>query len=124
MAKAYSLDLRQKVISFIAQGGRKREAAKIFGIGEDTVYRWLRRHKSGTLVAKKRTHFPTKVPLERLVHHVKEHGDHTLHEIGKALGLSPSKVWKHLKRLGITRKKRSRFMQSAARKSVPNLKRK
>ena len=38
MGRAYSLDLRQKVMSFISQGGRKREAARVFGIGEDTIY--------------------------------------------------------------------------------------
>ena len=38
MAKAYSLDLREKVISFVLQDGSKRDAAKIFNIGEDTVY--------------------------------------------------------------------------------------
>lgn len=35
MAKAYSIDLKEKVISFVSQGGGKREAARIFDIGED-----------------------------------------------------------------------------------------
>jgi len=47
MARAYSLDLRKKVMSFITSGGGKREASKIFGIGEDTIYRWMRREKAG-----------------------------------------------------------------------------
>jgi len=38
MARAYSLDLRKKVINFIAQGGEKREAGKVFNIGEDTIF--------------------------------------------------------------------------------------
>ena len=58
--------LRQKVISFVTQGGSKREAAKVFNIGEDTIYRWLRLNKLGDLSAKKRTDFPTKIPLETL----------------------------------------------------------
>ena len=115
MARAYSLDLRQKVISFISQGGSKREAAKVFNIGEDTIYRWQRRHKLGDLNPKKRTNFQTKVPLETLCKYVEEHPDHTLQEIGQAVNLSASKVWKHLKKLGITRKKRPHYTKNVTK---------
>lgn len=118
MAKAYSLDLRQKVISFVGQGGSKRTAAKLFNIGEDTIYRWIRRDKLGNLEPKKRTDFPTKVPLETLRKYVEEHPDHTLKEIGQSVKLSPSKVWKHLKRLNLTRKKRPRSTLNAIKQNV------
>ena len=49
MARAYSEDLREKVISYIMSGGNKREAARVFKIGEDTVYRWLRLQKAEDL---------------------------------------------------------------------------
>lgn len=118
MAKAYSIDLRERVISFVKQGHSKREASKVFNIGEDTIYRWLRRLKMGEpLVAKKRTHFATKVPMEVLKSYVEEHPDHTLKEIGAAIGLSDSKVWKHLNRMNITRKKRPPFMRNVVPKS-------
>jgi putative transposase len=118
MARAYSLDLRKKVISFITQGGGKREAAKLFNIGEDTIYRWMRLNKSGDLGAKKRTDFPIKVPLETLRKYVEENPDHTLKEIGQAVKLSGSKVWKHLKKLKLTRKKRPRFTKNAMKQNV------
>ena len=108
MARAYTLDLREKVISFIDRGGSKRDAAQAFNIGEDTVYRWIRRKKEGNLAAKKRTDFSTKVPVETLRQYVTDHPDHTLKEISEAVCLSMSKVWKHLKRMGLTRKKRPR----------------
>ena len=73
MAKAYSLDLRKKVIAFVAQCGSKREAARTFNIGEDTIYRWVRRNKAGDLSPKKRTDFPRKVPLETLLKYVEDH---------------------------------------------------
>jgi transposase len=115
MARAYSLDLRKKVISFITQGVSKREAAKVFNIGEDTIYRWIRLAKSGDLSAKKRTDFPTKVPLETLRQYVETHPDHTLKEIGQAVKLSASKVWKHLKKLDLTRKKRPHFTKNVTK---------
>lgn len=118
MTKAYSLDLREKVISFVKQGHSKREASKVFNIGEDTIYRWLRRLNAGeSLCAKKRTHFATKVPMEVLKAYVEKHPDHTLKEIGAAVGLHNSKVCKHLKRLNITRKKRPPFMRNAVIKN-------
>ncbi len=115
MAKAYSLDLRKKVISFVTKGGSKREAAKLFNIGEDTIYRWIRRDKLGDLAPRKRTDFPTKIPLETLRKYVEDHPDHTLKEIGQAVNLSGSKVWKHLKKLNLTRKKRPRSTPNAIR---------
>ena len=118
MAKAYSLDLREKVISFVRQGHSKREASKVFNLGEDTIYCWLRLLKAGEpLLAKKRTHFVTKVPMEVLRSYVEEHPDHTLKEIGAAIGLSDSKVWKHLDKMNMTRKKRPLSMQNVAPKS-------
>ncbi len=39
----YSLDLRQKVINFIENGGTITEAAHTFGIGRASIYRWLSR---------------------------------------------------------------------------------
>ena len=39
----YSLDLRQRVVSFVEGGGSKSEASRVFGVGRNTVYSWLRR---------------------------------------------------------------------------------
>ncbi len=115
MARAYTLDLRKKVMSFVSRGGSKREAARLFNIGEDTIYRWVRREKSGELSAKKRLHFPRKVSDEVLENYVKDYPDHTLKEIGNAVGLSISIVWKHLKRMRITLKKRQHCTLNVAK---------
>ena len=37
----YSLDLRQKVINFVENGGKITKAAHTFGIGRTSIYRWL-----------------------------------------------------------------------------------
>ena len=39
----YSLDLRQKVINFVKNGGTITEAAHTFGRGITSIYRWLSR---------------------------------------------------------------------------------
>ncbi|MBL0941927.1 MAG: helix-turn-helix domain-containing protein [Alphaproteobacteria bacterium] len=87
MARAYSEDLRKKVISHIMSGCSKREAAKVFKIGEATVYNWLRLYKAGSLQAKRRTDYPRKVDEQKLRDYVKQNPDHTLKQIGQALDL-------------------------------------
>lgn len=122
MARAYSEDLREKVISRIMSGCSKREAAKVFNIGEATVYNWLKLHKEGSLKPKKRTDYPRKVDEQKLRDYVELNPDHTLTQIGSALNLKFQTVGKWLKRLKITRKKRQRFTKNGMKKSGPNLK--
>lgn len=122
MAKAYSEDLREKVISHIMSGCSKREAAKVFNIGEATVYNWLKLHKKGSLKPKKRTDYPRKVDEQKLREYVEQNPDHTLTQIGNALNLKFQTVGKWLKRLKITRKKRQHFIKNGMKRNGPNLK--
>ena len=116
-----SIFVRPTKISFVVQGASKRAAAKLFNIGEDTIYRWMRLNKLGDLSARKHSNFPTKVPIETLRKYVEKHPDHTLKEIGMAVGLHTSKVWKHLKTLKLTRKKRPHSIKNVPKQSVQNL---
>ncbi len=44
MAKPYSMDLRERVVAAVAQGGLSRHAAALrFGIGVSTAIAWVRR---------------------------------------------------------------------------------
>lgn len=122
MARAYSEDLRGKVISYITSGGSKREAAKVFNIGEATVYNWLRLYKAGSLKPKKRTDYPRKVDEQELRDYVKQNPDHTLEQIAQALDLGVKTVFTWLNRLKITRKKRQRSIRSGMKRNESNLK--
>lgn len=121
MAKAYSEDLRKKVIYQITSGCSKREAAQLFSLGEATVYRWVKLHKSGDIKPKKRAHYSCKVDIEKLKEYVAQNPDHTLKQIGEALGIKFQNVAHWLKRLKITRKKRPHFTKSVTKKNVPSL---
>ena len=118
MSGTYSSDLREKVISHIMSGCSKRETAKLFKIGEATIYNWLRLYKAGSLSAKQRQVWPRKVDAVKLREYVALHDDHTLKEIGQALGVSFQVVSSWLRRLQITRKKRPRSIKSATKASV------
>ena len=43
MSRAYSLDLRERVLDAVAAGQSARSAAVHFGIGTATAVRWVRR---------------------------------------------------------------------------------
>ena len=40
---SYSIDLRHKVLEYIAKGGTQLDAAKHFNINPKTIYRWKKR---------------------------------------------------------------------------------
>jgi Transposase and inactivated derivatives len=50
----YSLDLRQKVINFVGNGGTITEVGHTFGIGRASIYRWLSRPKLSATKVKSR----------------------------------------------------------------------
>jgi putative transposase len=39
----YSVDLREKVVKYLENGGSVSQASQIFNIGRFTIYRWLNR---------------------------------------------------------------------------------
>lgn len=45
MSNAYSTDLRERVVAYVANGGKKAIACQLFQVGHDTVYRWMQQHR-------------------------------------------------------------------------------
>ncbi len=107
MSNAYSVDLRERAVAFVLNGGTRNAACTIFQIGENTLYRWLRQHrKMGHVVPKVRGKTaPRKLADAELLSYVDEHQDATLAEIGEHFAVSAVAVWKACQRLAITRKK-------------------
>ena len=108
MSNHYSVDLRERAIAFIDEGGSKVDACRIFKIGHNTIYLWQRqRKKIGTLAPKVRGKYKTRLLDDaKLSAHVKAHSDATLAEIAEVFSVSHVAIWKALRRLNITRKKK------------------
>lgn len=53
MARAYSLDLRERVVAAIRSGQSCRRVAATFGLGAATVVKWWQRYRSTGHVAAK-----------------------------------------------------------------------
>lgn len=85
--KAYSLDLRQKIVAAYAQGNRsQRQLAQQFGVALSFIEKLLKQQReTGSIAAKVRTEqTPTKLNSEQLrilEQLVEEHNDATLAEL-------------------------------------------
>lgn len=109
MSNAYSVDLRERVVAYVVDGGQKGEACRIFQIGQDTVYRWLRQYReTGSVAPRKRGKYtPWKLNEAALQQYLKTHADATLKELAVVFAVSHVAIWKACRRLGISRKKNS-----------------
>jgi putative transposase len=103
--KAYALDLRQRVVKFIQDGGSKAEAARRFSLGRRSVYRFLDASRAGKLSPKTTWGHWRKLDPQKLQAHVKEHPDATLHELQGVFGVSHHAIWVRLRQLKLTLKK-------------------
>ena len=98
----YSLDLRQKVINFLENGGTITESAHIFGIGRASIYRWLSRPKLEATKVKRRQR---KLDWKELEKDIKQNPESKLADRDKKIGVNPTAIFYALKRTKITRKK-------------------
>lgn len=122
MPKAYSEDLRQRVLDFLAEGGRPLEAVRQFKVCRGSVYLWRQQAKAGRKKAfpQGRKRGVSKVAAGPLKDYIKEHPDQTLAEIGECFGVSGVMIWKRLKQLNYTFKKRAFSTKNATKPAVAN----
>jgi transposase len=101
---AYSEDLRQRVLSFVARGGGKAEAARCFEVSLRTVFLWLGQgaaHQPG----KPGPTTSRKFSREELAAMVKKQPDLLLKELAAHFGVSLNAIRHALTQMGISRKK-------------------
>ena len=96
---AYSEDLRQRVRQYVANGGSKAEASRLFDVSR-TAYRWLnndsQRKKPGWAKS-------DKLDEQALSEDVRRYPDKLLRERAEDFSMSINGIWVALKRLGITK---------------------
>jgi putative transposase len=115
-----SIDLRERVIAFIENGGKKLEASRRFDVCRPTIDSWL--------LLKKETGSLANPPLparswrklnpEVLLAYVKAHPDGMLEDYAAHFHTSSSGIWRALKRLKITRKKRQLSTKNGMKTNV------
>lgn len=115
MARAYSLDLRERVAGLVCSGGTCREAAARFGVGVATAVRWAQRLKSagdvGAYPVGGRRRLVLIPERDWLLARIAEQPDLTLRAIqaelaARGVRVSYDAVWRFYLREGITFKKK------------------
>ena len=92
---SYDVELREKVVDFVKQGGRKTDAARIFKVSRITVYNWL---KLSDLTPKERGSHNKKMDRDELASHVKSFPNATLKERAEYFDVHVSTIWSALRK--------------------------
>lgn len=112
--RAYSIDLRERVVSNLKSGMSKSAVARLFNINRSTVQSYSKLAEAGHLAAKKSSGRPKKLNVEQeqsLLEYIKTNNDLSLEEYvawlasEHSIDIAFSTVHLYCKRAGITRKK-------------------
>ena len=116
----YSIDLRKRVVAFIEKGGKKVEASRLFNVSRPSIDKWMSLKKeTGDLKSPSlKPRSWRKLNPEALVAYVEAHPDAMLEDYAEHFQTSPSGIWRALKRLKITRKKRQLSIKNGMKQSV------
>ena len=107
---AYSIDTRELVIRYLNNGHTENEANREFGICIPSMTKWRTMlRETGTFEDNKPERKPRKLHDEELRAYIAANLDAQFIEIAVHFGCSDEGVRKACKRLGITRKKKTRL---------------
>ena len=100
---AYSIDLRERVVNFVKNGGSKAQAARKYEVSRWCVYDWCKRSEALAPVKVKRR--SRKLDWEAVIKHVQEYPDALLRERAAFFGVNINPIRYALKQMEQTRKK-------------------
>ena len=133
MAKAYSLDLRQRVFDLLAKGQSKLFIEETLGVATKTILKWQKRYEETGIMDRiiPKSTRPRKVDYLRVQKFVEKNPDKSLIEIGERFRISAFATHKIVRKLDITYKKtlpirgaKGRFERRVSKISKSNSKRK
>lgn len=121
MPAPYSYDLRVRVVAAVENGMGVLEASRTFGLHRDTIKTWLgRKEATGDVQAKtgyQHGHSQKITDPVQFQAFVQQQGDATLEELAVAWGgVKRMTIWRQLRKLGYTHKKRPFAMPSERRR--------
>lgn len=97
----YSLDLRERVVSYVNDGGNVHKAASIFDISKRTIHYWM---KKKDLSPKPTFLRQRKINKDDLRRHVEEYPSLLLRERALIFNVHISSLGKALRKMGIVKK--------------------
>ena len=106
---AYSVDTREMVMEYLSKGHTHEEAVKNLGVSKSSIKKWRKMlRETGSLADKERRRTPYKIPDEELRAYIAANPDAYYTEIAVDFGCSDEGIRRACKRLGITRKKKTK----------------
>ena len=121
--QSYSIDLRQKVIEFIAQGNTQKLATKIFNLNKSTVNRWWIRHKTeGHIMPRRNLGKKPKVTQEEFRIYIDKNPNFTTADMGRYFSISSPGTLYWLRKFGFSYKKKAFPMWRQIKKSETDTK--
>lgn len=128
MARAYSLDLRERVVAFVESGQTMRAASAVFGVSVASVVKWnQRKSATGSAAAKPmggKRPFLLEAERDWLLARLDEKPDLTLHALRdelqeRGVAVSCDTLWRFLKRQEISFKKNLVRRRAGSRRRCP-----
>lgn len=118
MPKAYSEDLRKRVVEAADQGMSYRAVAKKFDIAANTVNNWHTRYqKEGHYKEKPRLGKKPRLTRAEFEDYVDNNPDQTLKEIGRHFGMTGRSARYYMDKFAYKYKKKSRGIMRQARRN-------
>lgn len=103
---AYSVELKQKALDYLEECGNIKQVATAFGVDRSTIRAWVKKKQSGNLSHCSGGYRSSKIDKEQLLAFIQDKPDAYLYEIAQVFDCSSVAVFKALKRMNITLKKR------------------
>lgn len=108
--------IREKILSYIANGGKILDALEIFNVSRSSYQRWsISKEKTGSVDCKPRVVAPYKINNDALSQYIIETPDAYLTEIAAHFNVTQGCISAALERLKISRKKKSMLYQERNR---------
>lgn len=97
----YSLDFRERALSYVRDGHSQADCCRVFKIDPKTLYNWLRRQD---LACKPSGPRRRKLDRAALAAHVRDYPDAYLHERASYFKVHASSISRMLRKLNIRKK--------------------
>jgi len=97
----YSIDLRERAVSYVRSGGSQSEASRIFKVTSRSIYNWLQRDDLSPALHGSRRR---KLDKAALAAHVRDFPDALLRERAAHFNVSHQSLWMALRKLNIVKK--------------------
>ena len=108
--QAHQPEIRERTLEYIKEGGKIKEACRIFKVSRMSLYRWRKKQEEqGTVKDKKRCIWSRKVDRAELEKYVSANPDKYLHEMATHFGVAISTIWNNLRSIGVVYKNETIF---------------